>query len=406
MRFVAAVLLLCATNLQAQQPTPAQVFGSLTVHVVLGDTNQPARLADVTLQSADEPVPAPSFDLKPKPGSAAPLPVRSYKTGLNGTAQIPQVPPGRYYVVVQQPGYLSLSSQFTREEINHPDDEMKKTIETTNPVVAVAAQQGSTVTVRLTRGATVTGTLRFDDGAPVPHESIFFYRHGKDGKWALAGLENVPRTDDQGRYRASGLPAGEYRLQTQITVSPGVINGNSIFGGFVMPGFEYRLTIYSGDGTRAADAKTLKLSDGENSSGNDITIPVARLHSVSGTLIDARNGAVLNSGRVGLYFGDDKEASAYARVGDDSTFHFDMVLEGVYTLKVSGAKLMQRDPIAPAPGAAINAYAPKFKETPLKSYGDLEEPFTIHGDMTGVTLPIPEADPKAKAKAKPKTAEK
>ncbi len=48
------------------------------------------------------------------------------------------------------------------------------------------------------------------------------------------------------------------------------------------------LMVYSGDATRKSDADVFKLGPGEERAGDDITIPLSKLHSVSGVVTAAR----------------------------------------------------------------------------------------------------------------------
>ena len=400
MRFTALFLLFSAAMAQVPKPPAAEVFGSVTVHVICGDTNQPARLARVTLQPVGEHIEEMTgMPGAPKSGTfAAGTNNVTMQTGLDGSVTIPRVSPGRYYVIVQLNGYLSPLAQFTLKEMNKPDDATRSEIEKTIPVVAVAAQQSSPLTVRLVHGATISGTLRFDDGSPVVNAFVDVEHRTKSGDWMSSGASSYGNTDDQGHYRFSSFAPGVYHVITRIETK--TETGSNVFGyGMTKKDFGYVLTFYSGDGIRESTAKSFKVGEGENSTNNDITIPVARLHSISGTVVDAQTGAALNSARVTLYLGDDKTPCAFARTNfDDSTFHFDFVLEGDYTIKVSKAQLVRHDDVVPAQGAAFDGYAPKFKEVALKTYGNAEAPLKVQTDMTGVTLPVAEAATKPKAK--------
>jgi len=70
------------------------------------------------------------------------------------------------------------------------------------------------------------------------------------------------RTDDQGNFRLTGLPAGEYLLRTNLELSGAYINSP---GTDLPHDPDYRWDIYLGDGVRPRDAKTIKLKDGEES---------------------------------------------------------------------------------------------------------------------------------------------
>jgi len=105
------------------------------------------------------------------------------------------------------------------------------------------------------------------------------------------GYRNAPFTDDLGHFRISGLPAGEYILNSSFQ-SSGLFN---LFGET-----EKTLNIYYGDVFFQKDAKPIKIGEGEESTGNNITIPLSKIHSISGSLLNV-SGHIINAGDVALY---------------------------------------------------------------------------------------------------------
>ena len=190
----------------------------------------------------------------------------------------------------------------------------------------------------LNRGATLSGNVRFDDGGPYSGATVSLLRKDKDGQWAgfatLEGLSNGAHTDDQGHFRLTGLPAGDYLLRTTLELEGGAVNS---------PGADptldrnYRWDIYLGEGVRPRDAKTITLKAGEESNGNDIEIPLAKLHPITGSVLNSETGAPINRGDVELHNADDDSICASTYIGANGQYHFPYVAEGEYTLNVRNA---------------------------------------------------------------------
>jgi hypothetical protein len=102
-------------------------------------------------------------------------------------------------------------------------------------------------------------------------------------------------TDDQGRFRIAGLPASTYLLKAALHIQGGSIQvGRS----YVDIGDGSSVDIYWGEVFRQRDAKVIKLGDGEESVGHSIEIPIAKLHAISGSVLDAVTGASLTPQRL------------------------------------------------------------------------------------------------------------
>ena len=377
---------------QATRQTPQNIpnLGSIVGHVYCSDTNAPARLAKVTLV----PVPPDSGPSTPAEKETHQSPHTLYtpiQTLLDGSFTMPHVEPGYYYLVVQYPGYVSPVSQLTREDLTHPSLDMQKFIASVLPSVSVASNRVTTTDIHIQRGAAIKGIIHYDDGSPAPDLYIRVLRKDKTGHWKpIANIGGS--SDDEGQYRIIGLPAGEYILQTDLSLQDEftdyLFSGSESSGGSYSSYTRYNLPIFSGGATRQSDAKHIKLGDGEDDAGEDIVIPISKLHSITGNITQARTGRVINAGTVSLLYPDDNSTAASVKVGEyDASFHFDFVPEGNYILKVTDARDVTREEIPVPPGALQR---PAFNETINHSYGPQEQPITIIGDISNVLLAVPE----------------
>lgn len=377
----------CLAQAGAPVPAPPVPAGTVTGHVYIGGANTPARLVNINLQSIDVPEDHARNGMPGVPGKL--LPVRVFQTDLNGGYVIGNVPAGVYYVVVSMPGFLSPFSAFTLEELQHPTTQQAHEIAATLPVVRV--QPGSTTThdIVMEQGASLAGTVRFDDGTPFYNAPVFVQRRGSDGKWvAQHSYSARPAVDMQGRWEISGLLPGEYRVHVKLELnerrqSSGLLQ-NSSSSSFT----QYDIDYYLGDTAQASAAKTVTLEADERNTGEDVTVPVSRLHSLSGAVVDAGSGQPINSARVSLLFPD--TGATLVSVSVDATtrtFTFPYVPEGAYTLRVENAREARFDATSAAEGDP-NFPDRNRREVIVRRYVGTEMPLTFTTDTTGLSLAV------------------
>ena len=365
-------------------PEPASSFGSVSGHVYFAGSNAPARLVAIALQPLQV-TETPRFHEGQRPA----LSFQVYQTGLDGSYTIPSIEPGNYYVVVTEPGYLSPFTQFTPEQMAHPTPDFAQRIAATLPVVSVRPNAVSTIDVSLQRGAGLSGTVRFDDGTPFAAARVQVQRRSAEGKWTgLSSFSTEPLADPDGRWEVSGLLPGEYRVRVDLSLNDrrqSTLLGNSS----ASSSFDrYSLSIYSGDTAREKEAKSLKLEENEQRDGEDLVIPVSRLHGISGAVVDATSGQPLNGGQVEVLYADDGSYAFSAEIDPDTrTFDFPFMPEGEYKLRIGNAREVRLEPPLP------EDFNPDFpnrnrRQVTVRQYGPGEVPIVVQGDMTGVSLPV------------------
>lgn len=371
--------------MQAQQQTRAT--GSVAGHVLYADTQGPARLATVTLQ--------PLVDLQSPVLNARPDEYRPegvfhlITTALDGSFRIPDVPPGLYYVIVEQAGFVSPLTLFTREQLNHPDEALLKQIARYMTPVSVTAGHTSEANVSLVRGAVLSGTVRFEDGSPVIGARLVVMHRNDKGKWVTlrtngVGTRSRDFTDDQGTYRFTGLPAGEYLVRAGIELTNIVTDHIFGSGGATSWNDGYHLQIFPGDAFRTRDAKPVKVAEGEAITSEDIDVPVSKLYSLTGVVERPNSASVVNSAHLTLTYADDGTELNSTDVNEnDGSFRFDFVPGGKYVLKATSIADVQRTEVQNCKGCM----PPTHTDTKvLTHYGDADTPVELTGDLTGVVL--------------------
>jgi len=383
-RTLLVVLLLSVTSVVAQQKVAT---GTVTGHISCSDTNLPARLATIKLW----PVPAGLTKATADEGHSL-----NATSGLDGSYVIHGLSAGTYYVIVQYPGYLSSDNQFTRTEIGDPTPEVRERLAKSIRTITVTPDKAANLDFRLSRAGSISGTIRYDDGSPAPRLVLHFERRDITGGWissVMIGFGSYAVTDDLGRFRLDGLSAGEYRLETTLGIigQRGSTTVGSVTDGSIRE-VQLWIPMYFGNVFQKEESKLLELGDGQERSGVDFVIPVSKLHSVTGSLVDARTGAVINSGSVELFIAG-HERWTYGITIDyhEPTFHFDFIPEGQYTIRVPDARDINRE-VVPGDDSRRGT---AIQEIVVRTYAPYEAPFIVQKDMIGITLPLTPKETKA-----------
>jgi protocatechuate 3,4-dioxygenase beta subunit len=390
-------------------PVASGPTGTVIGHVVCADTRLPARLASVRLM----PVLTPPDAVKDH-GVDGPKPVTTGRgtgqTQLDGSFTFTGVTPGNYYVIAQLAGYLSPELEFTSSDWSHPTEETVHRMAQVLTSVTVLANNSSQVDVSLIKGGTISGTVHYEDGMPLTNSEVDLLRHDPKGKvndyYPVVMVAGTIHTDDQGGYRIAGLPEGEYKLYAKLRVNepppdPAWFQGRVVsVNDLIAASSQWsELTIYFDHGFRQADGRSVKLRSDEISIGNDIEIRLSKLHSISGTVVDATTGSAVNSATVRmLWIANDPDSSPtqidVMNVGEDGSFHFALVPEGTYKLTVTRAKSVMHQPalVPPPPNAADGTMQPVQDTAPVdkisREYSDASQPLTVTNDMSSVTVKL------------------
>ena len=402
MRILAGALLVFAGSLFAQQPAPATQppsTGQVSGRVFCSDTGQPGRFAGVQL-IAEQPSKTPIIDPASlgkdanfeKVLAAAMTTLMkgsnlSTVTTLDGTFSLDKVPPGTYYVVAQIPGYQSPLSQFSQLERMKADDATIKAVESAAEKIVVQLNQAVHIDIRLERGASLSGSVRYDDGSPAPGVAPVLMTLDKDGKWKDLGPTSMlpTTTDDRGHYRIFGLQAGKYAVKAAL---PTVQAMSGLGAGSISMHINVgdALVVYSGGTLRDQDVKPVELGTGQEIDGIDIVFPISGLHTLSGNVVSKADNHAIDSGIIELVDSETKTKLRSAMFEQDGGFHINYVPDGQYILKVTSAEDTDRTATDDSGGD----FARMLHAKTLKSYGTTELPILVKSDSTGLILQVPD----------------
>jgi hypothetical protein len=369
------------------------VFG----YVTCADTRLPARLALVMLHPVVPP-PAPVAITGRQIQEAA---TKVVETLLDGSFRISGVAPGDYYVIAEEPGYISPLAQFSKESLSHPTAQMVDQMAALLTPVTVTSNGLSRADVRLIKGAAIAGRVTFEDGMPETNSRVVLLHKDATGHWAnfyprvLSSDKTI--TDDQGRFRIGGIPAGEYKMYAGLDVQDMFATDAYSWGHTQTTGPASSIQIFFGNGFRQQTAQVIKLTGAEDPSVGDIEIQMSKLHSISGTVVDVATGQIVNSGNVRLQDDAGNAVPTTAVVGDDGSYHFPFIPEGIYKMVLRGGHQIIRGSVP------MNFNLPAGMPQPMRTtegpgtlYEDYSQPIIVHGDMSGVTIQLTAKPPAAK----------
>ena len=339
----------------AQQPASAAGTGSVSGHVTCADTQRPARFAHVVLFG----VPAEVTDYKkPDPDADSTAQVMAMatamktlgktnmvqvQTGTDGSYVATDVAPGDYYLFAAAPGYISPLNRV--QAIFQMGADAKKPLPGV-PIVHVTAEHATSADVTMDRGAAISGSISWDDGSPVSGAMMAVVPAKGDaaqpptqfGMLAMAGmlssLMNI--SDDQGHFRLSGLPPGDYLVQATIQAGQQSGLGAGMNLGKMMA--NKPLIVFGPAAFHKGDAKPVTLHTGEDRRDEEVTLNLGGLHSVSGRVTSAEDRHGINSATVKLQDVRDKDFVRSTAVDAVGGFTVTYVPAGTYTMKVSDAE--------------------------------------------------------------------
>jgi hypothetical protein len=142
-------------------------------------------------------------------------------------------------------------------------------------------QKTSNLTFELIPGGTISGSVRDDDGRPLPSVSVAALRIVyTSGRKNLQPAKTIP-SDDRGEFRLSSIPPGEYYVRANVTYFPGVAEAELATQIAVRGGEEVSASL------RIAPSKTFRIS------GTVVNV-IPELASEPAYFVLARRGAKID----------------------------------------------------------------------------------------------------------------
>ena len=331
------------TSVKPPTPPPPPV-GTLTGHVVASDTQRPARFAQVTLLTKEQPGYGAFGGYGNYSGPKSPSFVgASGRTDLEGNYRIANIPAGDYFLIGTLTGYVFPAANVPQDEAYSVNAEK---LLAGVPVVHIVADRVATQDITLQHGATLTGRLRYEDGSPATGFDVRLKPLDAadplaSGRFPLLSSIRYPagltRSDDAGGYRLAGVPPGKYRVEAEVLVEGGGRFTNSAHG----VGGTYReqqwLELWAPGVFATEDARIVEVRGDEVQADLDISIALSKTHRVSGTVAAKDDGHVPDHVYLTLHRAGDKDYARYANADASGAFHVDYVPAGIYTMEATNA---------------------------------------------------------------------
>ena len=358
--------------------------GTVSGTVYCADTNQPARLAHISLVPAS----------KDATG-------RRYRgeTDLEGRFIVANLPEGKYYIAGELLGYVNPLGQWFDLARKTKSEQEWKALEASVTTVYVTARQAATVALRLERGGEISGTILYDDGSPAVGVHIALKPKTKGP--AASGTDYVQEvvefsqfaertTDDRGRFRILGIAPGEYTVNAELP-SQSAENEQNVFVTMAQSSPMGNLTVYYGDTLRASKAKTIKIAGGETRADADITIPLSKLHTIRGRVVVKSTGESPPTAAVQVLYADTREVARVA-MAVDGEFEIPYVAEDSYILQAtaSGEHLPAIELDDDSADGFVAAGGSFELVQDVKTSGAGEIGVLVHGDVSGVIIATPD----------------
>jgi hypothetical protein len=315
---------------QAQVGSSTRGYGSVQGHVVCEDDGSPGRLGKVRL------VPIAWLLTQERKKAAEASAPQYVGTDFNGDYIFPSVQQGTYVLEVLQDGY-SRDFSLLRQMLANFGPEKQRALLAEFPQVTVLSGGVSRVDTTVQRAGVIGGQVSFDDGGvasavEVTATLLSTSRFNDDQSLKADVIENLgfssdARTDDQGNYRIIGLPRGRYRVE--------VVLREPFFTDSRPPSLgSAELTVFAPNVLSKAESTLAEVHDGENLAEVNINIPMRKLHSVSGFVM--QHGRPLTDVKVWTRPAGQKESGSWtwrARTITDGSYRLDLVPSGTYTVE-------------------------------------------------------------------------
>ena len=260
---IVSLVLSSLTLLHAQTPERDQKLGRISGLVVSAHTGEPLKGALFSIMGQS---------LRRIPGHPYGKPTR---TGFDGTFQLTDIPPGRYYYACKKSGYEAGSGPSGQIDVGEGE-----------------SVEG--MVIQLRRSAVIAGRVVDSAGEPLPQAQVQAYRQTFGREGARLRPAATAMTDDRGMYRIFRLEPGKY----VVGVRP--LNELTPRGELA---YEHAGSFYP-NALTATEAAVLRLDWGQEMGNIDLRAPAAARTRLTGAVFNGVSGRPCRGCVVSIVAGD------------------------------------------------------------------------------------------------------
>jgi hypothetical protein len=301
---------------QPPPPPPPPIAAPTTVRDVARPAEGTARVQGRVLSPDGQPVKRATVTLSTgSPGQQA----RTTTTDAEGRFAFERVAAGRPSLTASKVGYVTTGIGARR-----PGGPSR-------PIEIETGAALDNANITLARGCAIAGRVTDDYGDPVTGATVrvLKYSFTRGRRQLTQAVQSFDRTDDLGRFRVYGLPAGSYYVGGLVRAE--VMNGAPV------PSSGFAPTYYPGT-ANVAEAGRIACATGQDVAGIDFALSVVPTLGVSGTVRDS-SGKAPASGFAMLTSLEDvsglgASVGTGAQLKPDGSFVIGDVVPGDYLLRV------------------------------------------------------------------------
>ena len=309
------------------QPAPTSTSGASSAPAT---GEKPARLEGTILSLNGEAVRKATVRIQGtilQPGQVAGN--YSESTDNEGKFIFENVPPGRYTLVAEKPGFVT--TRYGARSTTSPGTQLTLT----------AGMELKNLAVKMTPQGVVAGKVLDQDGDPVASAVVQVVRLAYLRGRRQAQPAGTGNTNDLGEFRISNLAPGRYYVSASDGRTALISSDRAGRSG---GGQEGNITTYYPNGTDVSRAAPVDVAAGSETRGLDIRLLRTKVYTVRGKTVDA--SGVVSQSLIAFVRKEDgvttpsfTNRGGFSSLRPDGSFEFRNIVPGTYVLQALPANL-------------------------------------------------------------------